>query len=90
MSQMLMSSSFQTVSGVPKGTVVVKSGNTLKTVPSTSGNPTANRVVFVQGNSGGQIIQLPSGGGAISLKSLQGLKMISVQQQQQQPSQPPK
>lgn len=78
----------QTVSGVPKGTVVVKNANTLKTVPSTSGNAAGNRVVFVQGNAGGQII-LPSGGGAISLKSLQGLKMISVPQQQSSP-QPPK
>lgn len=46
------------------------------------GTSPGQRVVLVQG-SGGQIL-LPSSfqGGAINLKSLQGLKMIPIQQSQ--------
>lgn len=68
----------------------MKNANTFKSTPLNSGSSAGNRVVFVQGNSGGQIL-LPSGSGSISLKSLQGLKMISVQQQPQpNPPQTPK
>ncbi|XP_059610747.1 uncharacterized protein LOC132257735 [Phlebotomus argentipes] len=64
----------------------VKKGNLVK--GPGAGSPGQQRVVLAL-QSGGQIL-LPPGfqGGPINLKTLQGLKMISIPQQQQQQQQP--